>query len=134
MQKITTCLMFVGEQHGKAEEAINFYTPLFKDSKILQITRYGAEEQGVEGTVKQASFSLNGQEFIALDSNLEHPYTFTPAMSLFVQCETEEEIDQLFSKLSNGGEMKMPLDNYGYSRKFGWVSDKYGVSWQLNLS
>ena len=133
MQKFTTCLMFVGELHGKAEEAMNFYISLFKDSKLLQITRYGAEEQGVEGTVKQASFSLNGQEFIAMDSNLEHPYTFTPAMSLFVQCETEAEIDQLFSNLSSGGEMKMPLDNYGFSKKFGWVSDKYGVSWQLNL-
>jgi predicted 3-demethylubiquinone-9 3-methyltransferase (glyoxalase superfamily) len=134
MQKITTCLMFVGEQHGKAEEAINFYISLFKDSKILHITRYGAEEQGIEGTVKQTSFSLKGQEFIAMDSNLEHPYTFTPVMSLFVQCETEEEIDQLFSKLSDRGEIKMPLDNYEFSKKFGWVSDKYGVSWQLNLS
>jgi predicted 3-demethylubiquinone-9 3-methyltransferase (glyoxalase superfamily) len=69
-----------------------------------------------------------------MDSNLGHPFMFTPAMSQFVQCEMEEEIDQLFSKLSNGGYTNMPLDNYGFSKKFGWVSDKYGVSWQLNLS
>ena len=97
MQKITTCLMFVGEQHGKAEEAINFYISLFKDSKILQLTRYEAGEQGIEGTVKTATFTLNKQEFQAMDSHLEHPYTFTPAISLVVQCETEQEIDHIFS-------------------------------------
>lgn len=134
MQKVTTCLMFVGEQHGKAEEAINLYTSLVKDSKILHITRYGAGEQGVEGTVVQATFTLKGQEFMATDSHLEHPFTFTPAMSLFVQCESEAEIDLLFSTLSSEGATLMPLNNYGFSKKFGWVNDKYGVSWQLNLS
>jgi predicted 3-demethylubiquinone-9 3-methyltransferase (glyoxalase superfamily) len=133
MQKVTTSLMFVGEQHGKAEEAINLYTSLVKDSKILQITRYGAGEQGIEGTVKAATFTLKGQEFQAMDSHLGHAFTFTPAMSLVVQCETEQEIDQLFSKLSGGG-ILMPLDNYGFSKKFAWVADKYGVSWQLNLA
>jgi predicted 3-demethylubiquinone-9 3-methyltransferase (glyoxalase superfamily) len=134
MQKVTTCLMFVGEQHGKAEEAINLYTSLVKDSKILQITRYGAGEQGVEGTVVQATFTLKGQEFLAMDSHLEHPFTFTPAISLFVQCESEAEIDPLFSQLSSEGAILMPLNNYGFSKKFGWLNDKYGVSWQLNLS
>ena len=76
MQKITTCLMFVGEQHGKAEEAINLYTSLIKDSKILRISHYGAGAQGVEGTVEQATFTLNGQEFIAMDSHLDHQFTF----------------------------------------------------------
>jgi predicted 3-demethylubiquinone-9 3-methyltransferase (glyoxalase superfamily) len=134
MQNVTTSLMFVGEQHGKAEEAINLYTSLVKDSKILQITRYGAGEQGVEGTVKAATFTLKGQEFQAMDSHLGHAFTFTPAMSLVVQCETEEEIDQLFSNLSGGGGILMPLDNYGFSKKFAWVADKFGVSWQLNLA
>lgn len=134
MQKVTTSLMFVGEQHGKAEEAINLYTSLVKDSKILQITHYGAGEQGVEGTVKAATFTLKGQEFQAMDSHLGHAFTFTPAMSLVVQCETEEEIDGLFSNLSSGGGILMPLNNYGFSKKFAWVADKYGVSWQLNLS
>jgi predicted 3-demethylubiquinone-9 3-methyltransferase (glyoxalase superfamily) len=134
MQKITTCLMFVGEQHGKAEEAMNLYISLFKDSQILNITHYGAGEPGVEGTVQMALFSLNGQTFMAMDSNRAHDFTFTPALSLFVQCETEEEIDHVFGELADGGELKMPLDNYGFSKKFGWVSDRYGVSWQLNLS
>lgn len=132
-QKITTFLMFVGEKHGRAEEAINFYISLFKNSKVLQIIRYEADEEGAEGTVKHAIFSLNGQEFMAMDSNREHPFTFTPSISLFVQCETEEEIKGLFKKLSDGGEVLMPLDDYPFSEKFGWVEDKFGVSWQLNL-
>ncbi|TME11601.1 MAG: VOC family protein [Chloroflexi bacterium] len=134
MQKFTTCLMFVGEQHGKAEEAINLYVSLFKNSKIIKIERYGAGESEPEGTVKHATFSLNGQEFMALDSALKHEFTFTPSMSIFVQCESEEEIDTLYKRFIEGGSAKMPLDNYGFSRKFAWVADSYGVSWQLNLA
>lgn len=125
--------MFVGEKHGRAEEAMNYYISLFKNSKVLQINRYEAGEEGEKGTVKHAVFSLNGQEFMTMDSNREHPFTFTPSISLFVQCETEEEIDELFKKLSDSGEVLMPLDEYPFSEKFGWVEDKFGVSWQLNL-
>ncbi len=130
MQKITTFFMF----DGKAEEAMNFYTSLFENSKILSITRYGPGEGGVEGTVMHATFSLGGQEFMCIDSNVKHDFTFTPAMSLYVNCETDEEIDRLFTKLSQGGQVLMPLDRYPFSEKFAWVSDKYGVSWQLNLA
>jgi predicted 3-demethylubiquinone-9 3-methyltransferase (glyoxalase superfamily) len=133
MQKITTFLMFAEEKHGRAEEAMNYYISLFKNSKIVQIIRYVAGEEGVEGTVKHAVFSLSGQELMAMDSNREHHFTFTPSISLFAQCEIEEEIDGLFKKLSDGGEVLMPLDNYPFSEKFGWVEDKFGVSWQLNL-
>ena len=133
MQKITTLLMFVGKQRRKAEEAMNFYVSLFKNSSIIGIERYGAGEEQPEGTVKHARFSLNGQEFMAMESSLEHPFTFTPAMSLFVLCETEEEIDGLFKKLSEGGTVLMELDKYPFSEKYGWIEDKYGVSWQLNL-
>ena len=112
---------------------MNFYISLFGDSKVLQINRYEADEEGTQGTVKHAIFSLNGQEFMAMDSNREHPFTFTPSISLFVQCETEEEINGLFKKLSDGGEVLMPLDEYPFSEKFGWVEDKFGVSWQLNF-
>lgn len=129
MQKITTFLMF----DGKAEEAINFYVSLLKDSRILSITRYEAGENGAEGTVKHAAFSLSGQEFMAIDSSLEHDFTFTPAMSLYVHCDSEREIDDLFEKLSGEGQVLMPLDEYPFSRKFGWVADRFGVSWQLNL-
>ena len=129
MQKITTFLMF----DGKAEEAMRFYMSLFKRSEILGITRYGANEDGVEGTVKHATFTLNGQEFMCIDSSIQHGFTFTPSMSLYVRCDTEGEIDALFAKLAQDGQVLMPLDRYPFSDKFGWVSDKFGVSWQLNL-
>ncbi len=129
MQKITTFLMF----EGKAEEAIDLYTSVFKNSEILAITRYGKNEAGTEGTVKHATFTLNGQEFMAIDSNIQHGFTFTPAISLYVKCETHEEIDDLFMKLSQDGQVLMPLDQYEFSKKFGWIADKFGVSWQLSL-
>jgi predicted 3-demethylubiquinone-9 3-methyltransferase (glyoxalase superfamily) len=134
MQKFTTCLMFVGEQHGKAAEAINFYVSLFKNAKIIEIERYRAGESEPEGTVKRAKFSLNGLEFMAFDSALKHEFTFTSAMSIFVQCDSEEEIDTLYTRFTEGGSAQMPLDNYGFSKKFAWVADRYGVSWQLNLA
>jgi len=120
-QKITPSFLFVGEQHGKAEEAMQFYTSLFKDSSIIRIERYGAGEGAPEGTVKHAMFSLNGQEFIAMESNGEHPFTFTPATSFLVNCETQEEVDELWNKLAQGGEIEA----------CGWLKDKYGVSWQI---
>ena len=129
MQKITTFLMF----DGKAEEAMRFYTSLFKRSKILHVTRYGANEDGAEGTVKHATFTLNGQEFMCIDGGAMHAFTFTASMSLYVRCETEEEIDTLFAKLAQDGQVLMPLDRYPFSEKFGWLSDRFGVSWQLNL-
>lgn len=129
MQQITTFLMF----DGQAEEAMGLYTSLFEKSEILSITRYGPNEAGAEGTVMQATFSLNGQEFMCIDSNIKHKFTFTPAMSLFVKCETVEEIDRLFEKLSHGGQVLMPLDRYPFSQKYAWCSDKFGVSWQLSL-
>lgn len=129
MQKITTFLMF----EGKAEEAMNFYTSLFEQSEIVDISRYGADGPGSEGTVQVATFMLNGQPFMCIDSHVQHEFTFTPAMSLFVRCDTEEEIDRLFQKLSDGGEVLMPLDSYPFSEKFGWIADRFGVSWQLSL-
>jgi predicted 3-demethylubiquinone-9 3-methyltransferase (glyoxalase superfamily) len=134
MEKIATFLMFVGEQHGKAEEAIEFYVSLFKDSRIITMERYGPGKEETEGTVKQATFSLNGQTFMAIDGGLEHSFTFTPAMSLFVQCETEEKVDRLYEELSRGGAILMELAAYPFSDKFAWLEDRFGVSWQLNLA
>ena len=128
MQKITTFLMF----EGQAEEAITFYTSLFAQSKILNISRYGPGEAGAEGTVRHATFSLNGQEFMCIDSS-GHEFTFTPAVSLYVNCATEAEIDTLFERLSQGGQILMPLDRYPFSEKFAWIADRFGVSWQLSL-
>jgi predicted 3-demethylubiquinone-9 3-methyltransferase (glyoxalase superfamily) len=82
----------------------------------------------------QARFSLNGRDFMCIDSPVKHDFTFTPAMSLFVDCATESDIDRLFARLSDGGGVLMPLDRYPFSKKFAWVADRYGVSWQLNLN
>lgn len=120
-QKIIPFLMFVGEQHGKAEEAINFYVSVFKNSSINEIERYGKGEEESEGTVKRAGFSLENQEFMAIESSRPHAFTFTPAISFFVNCETQEEVDELWEKLSEDGEEHGP----------GWVTDKFGVSWQV---
>ena len=133
MQKTTTFFMFVGEQFGKAEEAIHFYVSLFQNSRIITIARYGACAQGTEGAISHAVFTLNGQEYMAMESNLQHHFTFTPAVSIFVNCESEEEIDTLYQKVSDGGSILMELNTYPFSAKYAWVTDKYGLSLQLNL-
>ncbi|HDR7800550.1 TPA: VOC family protein [Bacillus tropicus] len=129
-QKITTFLMF----EGKAEEAMNFYTSLFDQSEIVSISRYDENGPGKEGTVIHATFTLNGQEFMCIDSYVNHNFTFTPAMSLYVTCDTEEEIETAFNKLAEDGAVLMPLGAYPFSKRFGWLNDKYGVSWQLTLA
>ncbi|MFX1274183.1 MAG: VOC family protein [Promethearchaeota archaeon] len=120
-KKITPFLMFIGDQHGRAEEAIKLYTSLIKNSRIINIIRYGEEEAELEGTVNHAIFTLDGQEFMAIDSSIEHPFTFTHGISFMVNCETQEEVDELWSKLSENGE-KEPC---------GWLKDKFGISWQI---
>jgi predicted 3-demethylubiquinone-9 3-methyltransferase (glyoxalase superfamily) len=123
-QKITTCFMF----NGKAEEAMNFYTSVFDQSEINSVFHHE------DGTVSHATFTLKGQTFMAIDNSNKQDHPFTPAMSLFVTCDTEEEINRVFEQLSQGGKVLMPLAAYPFSEKFGWVEDKYGVSWQLNLA
>jgi len=130
MEKVTPFLMFQG---GKAEEAMNYYTSLIEDSKITSISRYGANESGDEGTVMHATFSLKGQEFMCIDSNLKHEFSFTPSFSIYITCDSEKEIDNLYEKLMTDGQALMPLGDYGFSEKFGWINDQFGVSWQLNL-
>lgn len=129
MQKITTFLMF----EGQAEAAVNLYTSLFPDSEIIHINRYDADGMGAEGTTQHVIFSLNGQTFMALDSHVHHDFSFTPAISLYVTCADEAEIDRIYAALVEGGEIMMPLDAYPFSAKFAWISDKFGVSWQLSL-
>ncbi|HEX7118182.1 MAG TPA: VOC family protein [Longimicrobiales bacterium] len=130
MQEITPFLMFV----GKAEEAMNFYVSLFERSEIERIRRYGPEGPGAEGSVMHATFSLAGHRFMCIDSPDVHAFTFTPSTSFFITCATEAEIDRLFAGLSEGGEVLMPLDAYPFAAKYGWVNDRYGVSWQLALN
>lgn len=120
-QKLTPFFTFVGDQHGKAEEAVNFYVSVFENSGVEHIARYGPGENGTEGNVKHASFTLNGQGFMAMESGLDHPYTFNEAISMMVLCENQQEVDDYWEKLSKGGE----------EGECGWLKDKYGVSWQI---
>jgi predicted 3-demethylubiquinone-9 3-methyltransferase (glyoxalase superfamily) len=131
--KILTFLLFTGEQHGKAEEAVNFYTTLFDDSEIGDITHYGPNEPEPEGTVKQAHFTLNGQRFIAKDSQLKHNFDFNPAISFFIESDSSKDIEDAFKVLAKDGVVFTPLEEYPFSPMFGWVQDKYGISWQLSL-
>src|SRR4051794_3058188 len=117
--RVTTHLMF----EGAAEKAMTLYVSLFGDSGIKQLERYGPGEMGAEGTVKRASFTLAGRDFICIDSPVKHGFTFTPAISLFVECESEAELETAFSRLSDGGGVLMPVGNYGFSTKFGWLTD-----------
>lgn len=126
---VTPFLMF----EGVAEEAMTFYASLFKGSEIRRIERYGPGEQGPEGSVRTAEFVLSGQRLLCIDSFVKHGFGFTPSFSLFVDCESEAELDEAFQQLSAGGAVMMPPGNYGFSTKFTWVSDRFGVSWQLNL-
>ena len=133
MTETTPFLLFCGPHKGQAQEALTFYVSLLKNSQILAMDLYGPNEHEPEGTVRLARFTLAGREYMAIDSAAEHNFTFTPAFSIFVTCEDEAELEQLYGALSEGGAALMPLDNYGFSRKFGWVNDRYGVSWQINL-
>jgi predicted 3-demethylubiquinone-9 3-methyltransferase (glyoxalase superfamily) len=127
--KVQPFLMF----EGKCEEAMTFYVSLIPGSKAVEIVRFGPGEHGAEGSVRHASFVVGGQTIQCVDSPVKHAFTFTPASSLFVDCDSETEIDRLAAALSDGGQFLMPLGNYGFSRKFAWLNDRYGVSWQINL-
>jgi len=115
MQKILPCLWF----DNQAEEAVMFYTTIIKNSKIDKVSYFGDEGPGNKGSVLTMTFQINGQEFMALNGGPE--YKFTPAMSLFVNCEDQEEVDYFWEKLSEGGE----------KGQCGWLTDKYGISWQI---
>jgi predicted 3-demethylubiquinone-9 3-methyltransferase (glyoxalase superfamily) len=115
MQKITPFLWF----DNQAEEAMNFYVSIFNNSKVGNVTRYGEAGPGPKGSVMSATFQLEGQDFFALNGGPK--FHFTPAISLFVNCETQQEVDELWNKLSAGGRKD----------RCGWLQDKYGLSWQI---
>jgi predicted 3-demethylubiquinone-9 3-methyltransferase (glyoxalase superfamily) len=129
--RVRPFLMFQG---NNAEEAMRFYVSLFPDSQITDIVRYGPGQAGTEGSVMKAIFSLGEQAVMCIDSPVKHDFGFTPAFSFFVECESEEQLRGLSAALGEGGMFLMPLADYGFSRQFAWLNDRYGVSWQLNLA
>ncbi len=118
---------------GNADKALNFYLSLFPDARILELVRYPAGGPAPEGSIMKATFTLAGQTILCTDSFVKHEFTFTPATSFFVSCSGEDELRRLAAALGENGAVLMPLDNYGFSRMFTWVNDRFGVSWQLNL-
>jgi len=129
-KSITPFLMFA----RGAEEAMNYYRAQFEDAEIVSVERYGKDGPGAEGSVFKARLRLLGQEVMCFDTPSPHAFDFTPSFSFFIECESEAELDRLFAAFSQGGKVMMPPDNYGFSLKFAWVSDRWGVSWQFNLS
>ncbi|WP_081675045.1 VOC family protein [Daejeonella oryzae] len=115
VQKITPFLWF----DGQAEEAMKFYTSIFKNSKVVKISRYGEAGPGPKGSIMSAIFQLDGQEFYALNGG--PMFSFSPAISFFVKCETQQEVDEFWEKLSEGGNVQ----------QCGWLQDKFGISWQI---
>ena len=140
--KTITFLTFVGDQCGKATEALNLYTALFPGSKIDKVTHYQeGEPGGTPELIKYGEFTLNGTTYGVSESNYAHKWSFTPGVSLLVTDTSAARISTLFESLSaNGGQIMVPLDNYqgerdyGFGEKFGWCEDPYGISWQFILN
>lgn len=125
---VTPFLMF----EGRAEEAMRFYASVVPNSAIETIVPWAEGGPGAPGKVMRGFGRIGGQPVQFSDSPVKHGFTFTPSLSLFVDCTGEAELDALFAALSEGGQTLMPLGRYGFSQKFGWCNDRFGVSWQLN--
>jgi len=131
VESATPFLMF---QDGNAEEAMAFYVSLFPDGRIIDVERFGPEGPGEPGSVLLGRFEIADQRVMCTDSPPVHEFGFTPSISLFIECESVERMDTLAAGLVDGGAFLMPPDNYGFSERFAWVNDRYGVSWQLNYA
>ncbi len=128
MPSVLPFLMFQGD--GAA--ALDLYLSTFPDARIEEAQRYGPGEAGPEGSIKLARFTVGGQSVLCTDSFVKHAFSFTPSFSFFVTCNSAGEVKRLSEVLKNGGSEMMPAANYGFSTLFAWVSDRFGVSWQLN--
>lgn len=128
MTTLTPFLMF----EGRAAEALKRYVSVLPDSEVLRLETYGPDGPGVEGTVSLGEAALAGQRVRFFDSSVPHGFTFTPALSLFVSVDSEDELDRIVADLAEGGEFLMPVGDYGFSRRFAWFNDEFGVSWQVN--
>ncbi|AYV48896.1 VOC family protein [Caulobacter flavus] len=123
-------LMF---QNGVGPDALDFYVSVFPGSVVEEVELYGPAGPGPQGTIKTASFTIGDQSVMCSDSFVKHRFDFTPSFSFFVTCTTPDEVDRLAGVLGEGGGVLMPPGNYGFSPWFAWVSDRFGVSWQLNV-
>ena len=121
---ITPFLMF----DGVAEQAMNLYVSLFEGAAIISTDRYES------GAIRRAVFELCGRRLFCADSPIRHDFSFTPSLSLFVECASVHELDNAFARLSDDGRVLMPAGDYGFSKRFAWTDDRFGVSWQLNFS
>jgi predicted 3-demethylubiquinone-9 3-methyltransferase (glyoxalase superfamily) len=130
---MTTARPFLMFQGGSAQAALDLYLATFPDSRMVRVERYAEGDPGPAGTIKVAVFTLCGREFMCSDSPIEHDFSFTPASSTFVEFDSMAELERTFAVLSEGGQVLMPLNDYGFSQRFGWLSDRFGVSWQLSI-
>lgn len=128
MSKFTTCLWF----NGDAAEAASLYTDIFEEGVLKDRSNYVDDEHMPKGSVMTVMFKLGDQAFFGLNGGPD--FTFTPAISFFVDCETEEQMQHLWDNLGKNGKVLMPVEEYPFSKKFGWIEDRFGVSWQLNLT
>lgn len=125
MKSATTFLMF----QGQANEAIQQYQQWFSELQVESLTYMENSQQ-----IAMAVLHLKGLKMMVNDSVIQHNFTFTPSTSIFVECESEEEIESLVAQILEGGQALMPLNNYGFSKKFAWIQDRFGVSWQLTYN
>jgi predicted 3-demethylubiquinone-9 3-methyltransferase (glyoxalase superfamily) len=130
----TTARPFLMFQGGLAQAALDLYVATFPDSRIVRIERYAAGEGGPPGTIKVAVYTLCGREFMCSDSPIAHGFSFTPSSSTFVDFQSLADLERAYAALAEGGQVLMPLNDYGFSKRFGWLNDRFGVSWQLNLA
>lgn len=128
MSQVATFIMF----QGNAQQAIDLYSGLFGSFKVQQLLHYDETPDG-QRRIKQASIDFDRQRLVLSDSPVSHDFSFTPAVSLHVNLATEAELERVFARLAEGGEVLMPLDDYGFSARFGWLNDRFGLSWQLNV-
>ena len=131
---MATARPFLMFQGGAAQAALDLYFSTFPDSGMVRVEKYKEGEPGPAGTIKAAVFTLCGREFMCSDSPIEHKFSFTPSSSTFVVFDSPEALERAFGMLCEEGDVLMPLDDYGFSQKFGWVNDRFGVSWQLNVA
>jgi predicted 3-demethylubiquinone-9 3-methyltransferase (glyoxalase superfamily) len=128
MSKVSTFVMF----QGQAQQAIDLYSELFAGFKVQQLQHYDESDDGPR-RVRHATIDFERHNLVFTDSPVSHDFGFTPAVSLFINFATDAELERVFTRLAEGGEVLMPIDDYGFSARFGWLNDRFGLSWQLNV-